>query len=101
MKVVDIEKLVLELGEVFVKIKYVGFCGLDLNIFLGCNLMVKLFVIFGYEVGVVIEVVGKDVLDFLKFGMSVIVNFYINCGKCVFCCNGRVNVCEYNEILGV
>lgn len=30
MKVVDIEKPVLEPGEVLVKIKYVGFCGSDL-----------------------------------------------------------------------
>ena len=32
MKVVDIEKPVLEPGEVLVKIKYVGFCGSDLNL---------------------------------------------------------------------
>ena len=50
MKVVDIEKPVLELGEVPVKIKYVGFCGSDLNTFLGRNPMVKLPVIPGHEV---------------------------------------------------
>ena len=61
MKVVDIEKPVLEPGEVLVKIKYVGFCGSDLNTFLGRNPMVKLPVIPGHEVGAVIEAVGKDV----------------------------------------
>ena len=35
MKVVDIEKPALKPGEVLVKIKYVGFCGSDLNTFLG------------------------------------------------------------------
>lgn len=49
MKVVDIEKPVLEPGEVLVKIKYVGFCGSDLNTFLGRNPMVKLPVIPGHE----------------------------------------------------
>ena len=34
MKVVDIEKPALKPGEVLVKIKYVGFCGSDLNTFL-------------------------------------------------------------------
>ena len=63
MKVVDIEKPVLEPGEVLVKIKYVGFCGSDLNTFLGRNPMVKLPVIPGHEVGAVIEAVGKDVPD--------------------------------------
>ena len=40
MKVVDIEKPALKPGEVLVKIKYVGFCGSDLNTFLGRNPMV-------------------------------------------------------------
>ena len=35
MKEVYIEKPVLEPGEVLVKIKYIGFCGSDLNTFLG------------------------------------------------------------------
>ena len=35
MKVVDIEKPALKPGEVLVKIKYVGFCGSDLNTFAG------------------------------------------------------------------
>lgn len=101
MKVVDIEKPVLEPGEVLVKIKYVGFCGSDLNTFLGRNPMVKLPVIPGHEVGAVIEAVGKDVPDSLKPGMSVTVNPYTNCGKCASCRNGRVNACEHNETLGV
>ena len=101
MKVVDIEKPVLEPGEVLVKIKYVGFCGSDLNTFLGRNPMVKLPVISGHEVGAVIEAVGKDVPDSLKPGMSVTVNPYTNCGKCASCRNGRVNACEHNETLGV
>ena len=101
MKVVDIEKPVLEPGGVLVKIKYVGLCGSDLNTFLGRNPMVKLPVIPGHEVGAVIEAVGKDVPDSLKPGMSVTVNPYTNCGKCASCRNGRVNACEHNETLGV
>ena len=33
MRVVDIDKPVLGVGEVMVKIEYVGFCGSDLNTF--------------------------------------------------------------------
>ena len=58
MKVVDIEKPALKPGEVLVKIKYVGFCGSDLNTFLGRNPMVKLPVIPGHEVGAIIEAIG-------------------------------------------
>ena len=45
MKVVEIERPELHAGEVLVKIAYVGFCGSDLNTYLGRNPMVKLPVI--------------------------------------------------------
>ena len=101
MKVVDIEKPVVKSGEVLVKIKYVGFCGSDLNTFLGRNPMVKLPVIPGHEVGAVIEETGENVPESLKPGMNVTINPYTNCGKCASCRNGRVNACEHNETLGV
>ena len=88
-------------GEVLVKIHYVGFCGSDLNTFLGRNPMVKLPVIPGHEVGAVIESVGDGVPESLRPGMNVTLNPYTNCGKCAACRNNRVNACQYNETLGV
>lgn len=88
-------------GEVLVKIHYVGFCGSDLNTFLGRNPMVKLPVIPGHEVGAVVESVGEGVPESLRPGMSVTLNPYTNCGKCAACRNNRVNACQYNETLGV
>ena len=41
IKVVELEKPTVGAGEVLVRIKYVGFCGSDLNTFLGKNPMVK------------------------------------------------------------
>ena len=61
MRVVELDKPVVGAGEVLVRIKYVGFCGSDLNTFLGRNPMVKLPVIPGHEVGAVIEEIGNDV----------------------------------------
>lgn len=101
MKVVEIEKPAVKAGEVLVKIKYVGFCGSDLNTFLGRNPMVKLPVIPGHEVGAVIEEIGPGVPNEFKTGMNVTLNPYTNCGKCASCRNGRVNACEHNETLGV
>ena len=101
MKVVDLEKPVAGVGEVLVRIKYVGFCGSDLNTFLGRNPMVKLPVIPGHEVGAVIEEVGPGVPAGFERGMNVTLNPYTNCGKCASCRNGRVNACEHNETLGV
>lgn len=101
LKVVNIEKPAVKAGEVLVKIKYVGFCGSDLNTFLGKNPMVKLPIIPGHEIGAEIEAVGEDVPEHLKQGIPCTVNPYTNCGKCPSCRNGRPNACQFNETFGV
>lgn len=101
MAVVDIEEPQMGDNEVLLRLSYVGFCGSDLNTFLGRNPMVHMPVIPGHEVGAVIEKVGSKAPDALKPGMVVTVNPYTNCGNCASCRNGRVNACEHNETLGV
>ena len=101
MKVVNIEKPVIEAGKVLVRIKYVGFCGSDLNTFLGKNPMVNLPIIPGHEVGAVIEEVGEGAPAQFKEGMNVKLNPYTSCGNCPSCRNGRVNACQVNETFGV
>lgn len=71
MQVVETAKPVVKAGEVLVKIHYVGFCGSDLNTFLGKNPMVKMPVIPGHEIGAVIEEVGEGVPATLTPGMIV------------------------------
>ena len=87
--------------EVLLKICYAGFCGSDLNTFMGRNPMALNPVIPGHEVGAVIQEVGKDVPETLKPGMIVTCNPYTHCGKCASCRNQRFNACQYNETLGV
>ncbi len=99
--VVEKEMPELHAGEVLVKLCYVGFCGSDLNTFLGRNPMVKLPVIPGHEIGAVIEAVGDGVPETLRPGMSVTVDPYTSCGHCSSCLSGRVNACRNNETLGV
>ena len=101
MNVVNVEEQALQAGEVLLRLEYVGFCGSDLNTWLGKNPMVKMPVIPGHEVGAVIEKVGAGVPEYLKPGMVVTCNPYTNCGKCASCRNLRVNACEHNETLGV
>ena len=101
MDIVNVEQQDLKANEVLLRLEYVGFCGSDLNTWLGKNPMVKMPVIPGHEVGAVIEKVGADVPEILKSGMVVTCNPYTNCGKCASCRNLRVNACEHNETLGV
>ncbi len=101
MQIVDVPEQEMKAGDVMIRLQYVGFCGSDLNTYLGRNPMVKLPVVPGHEVGAVIEAVGSEVPEGLKPGMVVTVNPYTNCGKCASCRNGRPNACQHNETLGV
>ena len=100
-KVIELERPVPKAGEVLLKVQYVGFCGSDINTFMGRNSMALNPVIPGHEIGAVIEEVGIDVPESLKVGMVVTCNPYTNCGHCASCRNGRVNACQHNETLGV
>ena len=88
-------------GEVLLKLVYVGFCGSDLNTFMGRNAMALNPVIPGHEIGAVIEAVGPGVPDGLRPGLVVTCNPYTNCGKCASCRGRRPNACQHNETLGV
>lgn len=101
IQVVELPKPVAGPGEVLLKLKYVGFCGSDLNTFLGRNAMAKPEVIPGHEIGAVIEAVGEGCPPELQVGQTVTVNPYTNCGHCASCRNGRYNACQNNETLGV
>ncbi|NDV64877.1 zinc-binding alcohol dehydrogenase family protein [Bacteroides sp. 224] len=99
--VIERDKPTPKQGEVLVKIKHVGFCGSDLNTFLGKNPMVKLPVIPGHEIGAVVEEVTESVPENIKPQMSCTINPYTNCGHCPSCRNGRPNACRFNQTFGV
>ena len=87
--------------EILLQLRYVGFCGSDLNTWRGRNAMAKAEVIPGHEIGAVIAAVGPGVPDRFRPGQVVTVNPYTNCGSCAACRAGRYNACEHNETLGV
>lgn len=101
VSVIEKNKPECKADEVLVKIKYVGFCGSDLNTFLGRNPMVQLPVVPGHEIGAVVEAVGANVPDKIKAGMACTINPYTACGICPSCRNGRPNACQHNETFGV
>ena len=71
VQLVELPQPSYQSNEILVRIEYVGFCGSDLNTFLGRNPMVKLPVIPGHEIGAVIEAVGADVPTTFVPGMTV------------------------------
>lgn len=99
--VVEREMPQLQAGEVLLRIKYVGFCGSDLNTFLGKNPMVKLPVVPGHEIGAEVEAIAQGVPQSIQKGMACTVNPYTHCGYCPSCRNGRPNACQFNQTFGV
>lgn len=102
VSVVDREMPVIAADEVLVKIGAVGFCGSDLNTYLGQNALAISPVVPGHEIGGLVEEIGKDVPEGLfRKGMHVTVNPYTACGKCPSCRRRRPNTCRDNKTLGV
>ena len=92
LNIIDVERPTApKANEVLLKLEYVGFCGSDLNTFMGRNTMALNPVIPGHEIGAIIEAVGSEVPENLKPGMVVTCNPYTNCNHCASCRNGRVN----------
>ncbi|QRX63758.1 zinc-binding alcohol dehydrogenase family protein [Dysgonomonadaceae bacterium zrk40] len=95
------ERPVAQPGEVLLKVVYAGFCGSDLNTYLGMNPMVRMPVIPGHEISAVVEQVTEGVPANIRVGMRCTVNPYTSCGNCPSCRNGRPNACQFNQTLGV
>ncbi|PVD52952.1 sorbitol dehydrogenase [Terrimonas sp.] len=97
----DIEKPIPADDEVLLKIGAVGFCGGDLNGFLGLFELQEYPNVLGHEVGAVIESTGKNVPAEFQAGIKVTLNPYLNCGKCIACRKGKPNACIDNKTMGV
>lgn len=101
MQVAERSKPQAGLGEILLKINYVGFCGSDLSTYLGKNPLVQYPRIPGHEISAVIEELGEGVPDTFRAGQGVTVVPYTNCGQCTSCKQKRFNACRYNQTLGV
>ncbi len=87
--------------DVILQVDYAGLCGSDMNTFTGVNPLVAYPRIPGHEISGTIVAAGADVPVSFAPGRTVIVNPYLNCGRCAACRRGRVNACQFNETLGV
>lgn len=88
-------------GELLLRMRYVGFCGSDLNTYLGKNPLVTYPRIPGHEISGIIREKGEDVPDTFAPGEAVTVIPYTSCGSCSSCRRGRSNACRDNKTLGV
>ncbi len=101
LDVIDIPQTEPASGEVKLRLRYVGFCGSDLNTYRGRNALALSPVIPGHEISATIEAIGPNVPEGLQVGQSVTVNPYTACGACPSCKRRRPNACQHNQTLGV
>jgi L-iditol 2-dehydrogenase len=91
-------------NEVTIRVESVGVCGTDLSIYKWTETIAKEYdpifpLIPGHEFAGVVEHVGSAVKK-LKVGDKVAVNPHISCNECVFCLQGKQNICQNRPILG-
>lgn len=87
-------------GEVLLRVQVVGYCGSDLNTYLGRNPLVSYPRIPGHELSGTIVALGADVEGW-RVGQQALVIPYSHCGACSACHHGRFNCCRHNQTLGV
>lgn len=89
-------------GEVLIRNKVCGVCGTDVHIYFGepGSAEVSPPVVLGHEYSGIIEEVGAGVKA-LKPGDRVTVDPNIYCGECVYCRDGKKQLCENMQAIGV
>ena len=82
--------------EVLIKVKACGICRTDLKIQKGLfdRRIIQLPHIMGHEFAGIVERAGSRVRG-TAVGQRVVAHFYIACGKCRFCKDGRENLCSH------
>ena len=86
--------------DVLVEVKACGICGSDVHGMDGSTGRRKPPVIMGHEASGIIAGVGKNVSDWEK-GARVTFDSTVYCGRCGFCKEGRINLCDNRMVLGV
>ena len=100
IEIIDMEKPKIKDDEVLINVKATGICGSDLHAYRGRHPFRKPPVVLGHEVAGMIEEVGEQVEGYSP-GDRVTVRPIDGCGKCVYCREGRDNICENKRLPGI
>ncbi|WP_193210640.1 galactitol-1-phosphate 5-dehydrogenase [Luteolibacter marinus] len=87
-------------GEVRLRVKACGICGSDLHGMDGSSGRRIPPVVMGHEASGVIDAVGEGVEDWSE-GDRVTFDSTVWCGECSYCREGRVNLCDSRQVVGV
>src|SRR5436190_11255745 len=89
-----------ERGQVLVNVKACGICGSDLHGMDGSSGRRIPPLVMGHEASGTVDLVGEDVTAW-KSGDRVTFDSTVWCGECGYCREGRVNLCDSRQVVGV
>lgn len=100
LKIEDIPVPKIGEEDILLKVAACGVCHTDLHyIEHGVPTFKKPPIVLGHEVSGIVEAVGVKVNNVRK-GQRVLLPAVLTCGKCVFCRDGRENICSDMKMLG-
>lgn len=94
----DVPKPEPKKDEVLVKVKYCGICGSDLEAYK--DRTYPFDIVIGHEMMGFVELLGPETKG-VKIGQRVTVDPNVPCGKCTACQNGKENICNKINVVGV
>jgi len=100
LEVVDMPRPEIAADEVLVRVAACGICGSDVHGYDGSTGRRIPPLVMGHEAAGVIEAAGAEVREFHS-GDRVTFDSTVSCGACDYCRQGRVNLCDKRQVLGV
>jgi L-iditol 2-dehydrogenase len=100
LEVVDLPRPEIAPDEVLVRVGACGICGSDVHGYDGSTGRRIPPLVMGHEAAGIIEASGRDAGHF-KPGDRVTFDSTISCGECQYCRQGRINLCDNRQVLGV
>ena len=86
--------------DVLIEVRGCGICGSDVHGMDGSTGRRQPPIIMGHEAAGIVMEAGSAVSGWRK-GDRVTFDSTIYCGKCAFCRQGRINLCDHRRVLGV
>jgi len=90
----------LQVGEVLIQVEAVGICGSDIHGYDGSTGRRIPPLVMGHEAAGTILAVGAHVAG-LEVGQKVALDSTVFCNRCEMCRQGRINLCDHRQVLGV
>lgn len=100
LDLVDMERPRPAEDELLIRIQACGICGSDVHGYDGSTGRRLPPLVMGHEAAGIVEEVGAAVQGF-RAGERVTFDSTVSCGKCAFCQQGQVNLCDQREVIGV